>query len=738
MYSFRIFIMLLCCFSIATAQKKKKEKETAAANGKKPVTLEEIWLAPTYYPKSAGEIRWMKDDNFYTDFTGDGALLRKSVLNKNQVDTLIRPAELTPAGAKTALDPADYGFSPDESKIFICTNQKPIYRWSRLQTVYIFDFKTRQLKPVFEGKEISNPHFSPDANKLGFTFENNLYYQDFTAGNVVQVTKDGEKNKIINGSTDWVYEEELELVRAFDWSADGKRLAWLRFDESQVPEYSMQIYGGLYPQSEKFKYPKAGEKNSVVSCYIYDLTNGKTVTVDLGSETDQYIPRLKWTPNSLNLAVLRLNRLQNKLEYLAVDAISGAAKVILTENSTTYIEVSNSTWNFLQSGTGFYWLSERDGYAHLYQYDLSGRLIRQVTKGEWEVREVHGIDEKNNWIYYTGTEVSPLTFHLYRCRLDGTEKQQLTTQTGMHDVELSPNFSYFIDNFSNCDTPPTYTLLKTDGTLIRVLEDNKELKNRLAQKRISPKTFFKCKISGDIELNGWMIKPHEFDEKKKYPVIMFCYGGPGSQTVQNKWGGFDFMFYQTLAEMGYIIVSVDNRGTGARGEAFKKVTYKQLGKLEAEDQIAAANYLKTLPYVDGARIGIWGWSFGGYLTALCLVKSDNTFKAGISVAPVTNWRFYDTIYTERFLQTPQLNPAGYDDNSPINFANRLKANYLLIHGTADDNVHFQNAADWVTALVNANKQFQSFYYPNKNHGIYGGYTRYHLYQMMTNFWKNNL
>jgi len=713
----------------------QKKKSGAKQN----VTLEDVWQKYVFFPQSAGELRWMKDDNFYSELTDDAALLKIAVTDEKKIDTLIQPNELKPIDKMSPIKASDYQFSADESKVLFLTESKNIYRWSKTHIVYVFDLKTRKLQLIHEGKMIGNPIFSLDANKLGFTFENNLYFSDLASESTpIQVTKDGEKNKIINGSTDWVYEEELELVRAFDWSADSKKLAYLRFDETEVPEYSMDTYNGLYPKSVKFKYPKAGEKNAVVKGFVFDINAKTSLPVDLGKETDQYIPRLKWTPLSSQLAILRLNRIQNKLELLMVEGTTGNSKVVLTEESDTYIEVSDETWTFLKDGNSFLWTSEKDGYKHLYQYDITGKLIRQITKGNWEISKFHGLDEQNGILYYSGTEDSPLERYLYSIKIDGSDKKKLTTAIGMHDDELSKNFRYFIDHHSNSATPPVHSLFTTKGDLVRTFENNSNLLQKVQQYNISPKTFFQFTTGGGAKLNGWMIKPQDFKEKKKYPVIMFVYGGPGNQQVQNEWSAMDFFWYQTLTQQGYIVACIDNRGTGGRGAQFKKCTYKNLGKLETEDQIEGAKYLGSLKYVEKTRIGIWGWSFGGYMTSLCLTKGADYFKAGVAVAPVTNWRFYDSIYTERFLRTPQDNAKGYDDNSPINFTDKMKGKYLLIHGTADDNVHFQNSAEMVNALIKSNVQFQSFYYPNRNHGIYGGNSRMHIYKMMADFWKNNL
>ena len=532
------------------------------------------------------------------------------------------------------------------------------------------------------------------------------------------------------------------MARAFEWSPDSRRVAWIRFDEGRVPEYDMQLWGGLYPVEYRFKYPKAGEANSLVTVWIADVFSGKKVQAQTGQETDIYLPRIQWTKNANLLSIRRLNRLQNKLDLLHVNATTGQSNTVLSETSPTYVDLEfTDDLTYLQDGKSFIWSSERSGYKHLYLYDMGGKLIRPISTGAFEVANVAGVDEKNSTVYFTSTEVSPLERHLYRIGLDGQSKQRITKLSGTYAANFSPDFAYYLLYHSSVDSPIRVSLRGTQTTDDRrILESNDALKTRLAGYALAPKQFFQTKAADGTPLNGWMIKPADFDNSgtKKYPVLMFVYGGPGSQTVKDEWDTRDYFWYQTLAQKGYIIVSVDGRGTGARGNAFRTATYAQLGKLETDDQIAAARQLKTLPYVDPARVGIWGWSYGGYMTALCMTLGADVFKAGISVAPVTNWRFYDSIYTERYLKRPQENAGGYDDNSPVTHAAKLRGPYLLIHGTGDDNVHFQNSIAFEDALITAGRQFQSFYYPNRNHGISGGNTRLHLYTMMTEFVEKNL
>jgi dipeptidyl-peptidase 4 len=666
----------------------------------------------------------------------------------------------------TLYDPAkdgividDYSLSADEQQLLIVTGYEAIYRRSGRAENYLYDLKTNELRKLSTKGKQQFATLSPDGKKVAFVRNNNLFVIDLESMTESPVTRDGKTNEIINGAGDWVYEEELSLSRAFEWSGDSQKLAFYRFDESQVREYNMQKWGKLYPEDYKFKYPKAGEANAKVKIMVYNLPEAKTISIDTGTETDLYIARINWTHDHNLLSVRRLNRLQNKLEILHANATTGAASVVWTDQSNTYIDIDAvDEIVYLPDNKGFIALSERSGYKHLYQFDMDGKLTKTLTSGNWQVDKFYGLDPIKQVLYFTSTEVSatevsPLERHLYSLKLidDSPKKKasktsifepiktKLSTLKGWHTANFSKDYQYFILYHSSADSPNFITLHKApNGQQVKVLEDNQALKTKLADYELVNKEFFDFKTPENIALNGWMIKPQGFDPTKKYPVLMFVYGGPGSQTVMNAWDARDFYWYQVLAQKGYIIVSVDNRGTGGRGVDFQKSTYKQLGKYETLDQIEAAKYLAKMPFVAPSRIGIWGWSYGGYMSSNCIMQGAEVFKTAIAVAPVTSWRYYDSIYTERYLQTPQLNTAGYDDNSPINHVSKLKGNYFLIHGTGDDNVHFQNAVMLEDALIKANKQFRSFYYPNKSHGISGGNTRLHLYTMMTEFLMTNL
>ena len=706
---------------------------------KKNITLEDIWAKGTFRSKSVQNINWMKDGAFYSALE-NGKIIKHQVTDGAAVETLFDQASgVENLGKKLEME--DYALSSDEQKILISAEGEPIYRRSSREENYVYDLKTKKIAQLSKGGKQMFATFSPDGSKVVFVRLNNLYMVDLATMTEKQITMDGKLNYIINGACDWVYEEEFSFAKAFQWSPDSKKIAFYTFDETKVPEYNMQTWGKLYPTDYKYKYPKAGEANSIVTISIFHLTDNKTTKVDIGKETDQYIPRIRWTNDANVLSLNRLNRLQNKMEILHADANTGKTDIILTEESKTYVDVENFADDvyYLTDNKSFVMSSEKDGFKHLYQYDMLGKLIRQITTGNWEVADFYGIDEKSKTLYFTSMEMSNIERQLFSISLEGKLKKQLTNEKGMNSASFSKDFKYYILQNSTASTPLKVSLHKAPtGQLVKVLEDNAVLSKKLDEYNIASKEFMTIKTSENIELNAWMIKPTDFDPKKKYPVFMFLYGGPGSQQVLNQFDGSNFMWFQHLAQKGYIVACVDNRGTGGKGADFKKSTYLNLGKLEVKDQIEAAKYWGSLPYVDKTRIGIFGWSYGGYMSSNCLFQGADYFKTAIAVAPVTNWRFYDTIYTERFQRTPQENPTGYDENSPVTHASKLKGNFLLVHGTGDDNVHFQNSISLEDALIKANKQFQSFYYPNRNHGIYGGNTRLHLYTMMTNFLEKNL
>jgi dipeptidyl-peptidase-4 len=696
---------------------------------KKEFTLEDIWKKPIWRGESVEDVNWFSSGSRYSVLE-KGNIEVYDIRTGQKIRTLLEGSKLkTDSGL---IEIQNYTLSADESMVLIESAIEPIYRRSSKASFYLYNLKTGALRAIMPGKKIYLASFSPDGKWIAFGFENNLYLHEVAGGEEKPFTETGKINELIHGSSDWVYEEEFEFWKAFHWSPDSKKIAYLSFDERRVPTYNMQIWTGLYPEDYRFKYPKAGEKNSKVDVSVYDLSSGLTLEIDEGSENDQYIGRMQWTQNPGLLSLRRMNRLQNKIELLHVDASNGNVQTILAETSPTFHEI-NDDLRYLKNGKEFIWSSDRSGYQHLYLYAMDGKEIRPITSGNWEVSSFLGIDEKSGMLYYLSTEDGSIQRQLYCISVSGKGKRRLSQGSGTHSIRFNPDFTFYMDDYSSAASPAVTSLHQANGKQVKMLEENKALKDRLEAYLISPKEFLEITTEKGIKLNAWIIKPADFNPAKKYPVLMHCYGGPGHQTVTDAWGGADFFWYQLLASKGYVIVSVDNRGTGGKGSEFRKSTYAQLGKLECEDQTDAARWIGKQTWADASRIGIWGWSFGGFLTSLCMTKGADVFKTGIAVAPVTNWRFYDSIYTERYLKLPQENASGYDDNSPVNFADKLRGNYLIVHGTGDDNVHFQNAVTMVNALVKANRPFESAYYPNRNHGIYGGSTRLHLYEKMTRF-----
>lgn len=627
-----------------------------------------------------------------------------------------------------------YILSDDESQIMIISQSNQIFRRSSFDKVHILDLKTKKLTSLSDDL-VRSPSFSPDGQKVAYVFENNLYCKDIKTGAVIQITSDGLNNKLINGVTDWVYEEEFAFVKAYEWSPNSEQISFISFDESDVPEFSMDVYGNdLYQKPYVFKYPKAGEKNAVVALHQFTLSTGTRKQVDLGRYEEFYIARIKYSPTG-KLAAQVLNRHQNVLDFYYIDT-TGNASIAFTEKDNAYVDVTDDL-TFLADGS-FLWTSEKDNWRHIYLYDADGKEKKQITSGAWDVTSYYGYDPKSKQIYYQSTEDGSINRSIYSISLKAKNKKKLSSQTGTNNASFSKNFTYFINTFSSTTTPPIYTLNDAkSGKQLREIKNNQELLSKLEDYQVSQKEFSTISINGN-DLNMWTMKPVDFDPNKTYPLFMTQYSGPGSQSVANSWYGANDYWHSMLANEGYIVVCVDGRGTGHKGADFKKITQNELGKFEVEDQIAAAKKLGAMNYIDASRVGIWGWSYGGFMSSNCLLKGNDTFSMAIAVAPVTNWRFYDSIYTERYMTTPQENASGYDENSPINHVDKLKGKYLLIHGSADDNVHVQNTMRMVEALVQANKQFDWAIYPDKNHGIYGGNTRIHLYNKMTNFIKENL
>lgn len=709
---------------------------SVSALAQQKLTLEEIW-GGAFRTQGMTALEALKNTNQYTVLNFDRAT-KSSQIDLYDFATLEKVATLIDSKNHKELEGIDsYTFSKDEKKILIANHSDAIFRHSFTADYFIYDITAKSLVKLADYK-VQEPTFSPDGTKIAYAYQNNLYVYDLGSKKHTQITTDGKKNAVINGITDWVYEEEFAFVRAFDWNAAGDKIAFIRFDETNVPEFSMDLYNqGLYPTQNVFKYPKAGEKNSDVSLHIYDVKAASTKKINLDKYNDFYIARIEWTNEANTLSAQVLNRHQNNLDLLFVDGNSGATKVVLNEKDKAYVDVTDNL-TFLKDNS-FIWTSEKDGFNHIYHYDKNGKLKNQVTKGKWEVTAYYGFDEKAGTIYFQSTENGSINRDVYSVKLNGSGKKRLSAQTGTNGATFSPNFQYFINSYSSAKNAPKHTLHETKtGKLIKTIVSNEALEAKLAKYDLPTKEFSEITTEKGHKLNSWMIKPKDFDPTKKYPVFMFQYSGPGSQQVDNNWNSTDDYWFMMLAQQGYIVACVDGRGTGFKGAEFKKCTQKELGKYEVEDQIDAAKLFGTYSYVDKSRIGIFGWSYGGFMASNCIFQGADVFKTAIAVAPVTSWRYYDSIYTERYMQTPQENPSGYDNNSPINHVSKLKGNFLLIHGTADDNVHVQNTMKMIEALVQANKQFDWAIYPDKNHGIYGGKTRLQLYTKMTNFIKEKL
>ncbi len=707
-----------------------------AQDSKKQITLEDIYKNNTFRVKDVPGFNALKSGEEYTQLDTEDSTKRIIVYNLasgKKLTTIFDNSEIKFDGKKISFD--SYEFSENENKIMLFTDAENIYRRSVLHYVYVYDRATKKVQKVDTGK-ILHASFSPDGTQVAFVKSNNLFIKNLSTGELTQVTRDGEKNKIINGNCDWVYEEEFSFTKAFEWNKNSKYIAYYRFDESQVPEYTMPIYKGLYPENNTFKYPKAGEKNSIIQIKIFDVAHKTNVNAELGSNTDIYIPRIKWTEESGKLCILRLNRLQNKLDYMFASAKTGSTRTFYTEKNKYFIDI-NDAFTFVKDGKSMIFLSDQDGHTHLYRYNFVDRNILCLTPGDFDVDGVTSVDAENKLVYYTAAVRSAMQRNLYCVTFSGYGHDCITPEKGMHSITPCKGNNYFLDKYSTLNSVPVYRLRDSKGKIIRTLEKNETLKEKMKEYALGGIEFIKIK-GVEEQLNGYMITPPSFDRTKKYPVLMFQYSGPGSQQVLDLFPVGNYWWHQLLAEKGYIIVCVDGTGTGARGEEFRKKTYLQLGKFESDDQIAVAKNLAKLPYVDGSRIGIWGWSYGGFMSSTCIMKGADIFKTAIAVAPVTNWRYYDNIYTERYMRTPQENAKGYDGNSPEFMADKLKGKFLFIHGTADDNVHFQNSAMLATALIKANKDYDSEYYPDKNHGIYGGNTRLHLYRRMTNYILDNL
>ncbi|MEM9835376.1 MAG: alpha/beta fold hydrolase [Bacteroidota bacterium] len=700
------------------------------------ISLENIWQTYDFIPGSVRGFNFLQDGTSFTRLNGN-EIVRYNLATGATMGVILNGADLPQENGWTG-EIESYTFSEDETKILLSTDSRQSFRHSSEAYFFVYDRESRELTPVNREKRHRLASLNQAADKVAYVMDNNLFYKDLTNGDVVQITKDGKTNSIINGATDWVYEEEFSFDRGFQWSPDGQRIAFYRFDESAVPEFTYTDFkDGLYPVYNTFKYPKVGEANSEVSIHVHHLAEGKTEKLlsvnDANSGEWHYVPRIQWTNDPAQLAVTRMNRHQSLLELLAINTKTGKRSTLVKEGSKYYVDVTDNL-TFLKNGKQFIWSSEKDGHHHLYLYSMDGRQLLQLTSGNYDVTDFYGVDEANKRIYFQAAAKDPMQREVYSKSLAGKDKPQpIADQLGSSSANFSSTFDYFVLNHSTINTPPTYRVMDRDGKEVRSIIDNESLAAKQAAFGVQPVEFFSFETSEGVNLNGYIIKPEGASSGRKHPLLMHVYGGPGSQQVRDNWRGQNYWWFQMLVQQGFAVAVVDNRGTGARGEEFKKMTYLELGKYETIDQIEAAQFLGGKNYIDEDRIAIFGWSYGGFMALHGILQGNDVFAAAISVAPVTSWKWYDTIYTERYMRTLAENRDGYEKNSPVYYADRLKGDLLLVHGMGDDNVHFQHTAEMANALIMANKQFDTYFYPNRNHGIYGGPTRLHLYTKMTDF-----
>lgn len=709
----------------------------------KQLSLNDFFTDGTFRTKGVYGLRSMNDGEHYTTLEDRGTKIVKYSYKTGQpVATLLELSKLEDSPVQYI---SDYEFDNNESRILLTTNVKPIYRRSFTADYYVYDFKNKDVKPLSEtgGQRLAT--FSPDGSRIAFVRDNNLFIHDLRFGSERQITSDGKFNHIINGAPDWVYEEEFSFNKAFDWAPDGSALAFIKFDESKVKEYQMNMFEGqspdlkenvLYPSNYTYKYPKAGEDNSVVSVHVYDVNDRTTLKMDIGEETDIYIPRVRWTKDPKKLAIIRLNRVQNKMDVLAANVKTGATAPLYREENKYYIAESNfDNLIFLEDGEHFVITSEKNGYMHLYLYTIAGQEKKAITSGKYDIEDFYGYDPARKLYYFSSYEESPIEKYIYSINEKG-QKTKLTPVKGWNETDFSNTYNYYINTVSNSNMPPVTNLYNSKGKLLRVLEDNKAVKETLKDYNIAQREFIQIPAAdGTTQLNAWILKPVDFDPNKEYPLLITQYSGPNSQQVKNNWS---LSWLNYLAQEGYVVACVDPRGTAARGEEFRKCTYMQLGKIESDDMIAAAKWLAEKPWINKEKVGIWGWSYGGFMASLCVMKGNDVFSTAIAVAPVTSFKYYDSIYTERFMRKPSDNEKGYEENAPLNWADKLKGNLLLCHGTADDNVHVQNTYELSERLVQANKQFDMAIYTNRNHSIFGGNTTLQLYNRFVNYLNKHL
>ncbi len=707
----------------------------AAQGGKKQLTVDEIFGSSTLQLKSLTSPQWVDGGKRFSYIETDSATKETNLwlytVANGARDKIVDVSRLTAVYGERALTISSYEWSPDGRRILL-SGSLPARAPKSGGNFGVFTLADSTFRLLTDtAAPQMNIKFSPDGSRIGFVRSNNLYVVDCGTGKETQLTSDGS-DEILNGRFDWVYEEEFGIIDGWSWSPDGRRIAYWRLDQSVEPTFPLLWYSRdeANPKIEMTHYPKAGDRNAEVKIGVIDVDAKVTRWVNIGANPDMYIPRIRWTQNPDVLCVERLNRAQDTLDVLLADVAEGTVRTAFSETDTGWIGIRDDL-TFLKRSNQFFWTSNRDGNNHIYLYDLDGTLVRQVTRGAWEVTKVVGVDERRDRIFFLATQASPLERQLYSIRFDGTGMRRLTREHGVHDVNFSPEMLLYLDTYSSVTQPTEVSLRTNEGALVADIVRNPP--DFLKDYALGEHRFFTFRTSDSVMLNGWMIRPPGFTPGVRYPVLLYVYGGPGSQTVEDSWGGTTYLWHQMFAEHGYIVVSVDNRGTGARGKVFLQQTHLRLGLREVGDQIECARYLTALPFVDASRIGIWGWSFGGYMTCLAMTLGADYFKTGVAVAPVTSWRFYDTIYTERYMSTPGRNPEGYAETSPITYAAKLKGNLLVVHGTTDDNVHWQNTIVFVNELIRDNKQVQTMFYPGRNHGIYGDNATTHLRSLIEQY-----
>jgi len=725
----RLFIFIyLCSVSIVSIY----------AQDDKKLTLEDIFLLNKFGGKTVEDVHWLPDGSAFT-FTRQSD--RPEIINiylhnvKTGNEKLVLDGDKLEYDSKKVLM-SEYKTTGNQNHLLITGQKQQIWRHSYMASYYLYDMANKKLTALANNNNnIQNVELSPDGNHVAYVKENNLYVASVGTGESKQLTSDGSSD-ILNGVFDWVYEEEFGRADAFRWSPDGKKIAYWHTDQTRVKEFTLLDELGNYSKSIRLKYPKVGEQNAIVEIGVVDIINGKTVWIDLGNNDDVYIPRIEWTNSSRELAIQRLNRKQNRLELVLSDIDTGVGRVILTDVNEAWLDITDD-FIFLKKKDQFVWTSEVSGYRHIYLNDYEGKIVAVITSGDWEVSSVIGVDEKEGWVYFYGKKDASIEQQIYRADLKGKKLGKISAGSGWHTANFSPTFKHYLSFYSDVNSPTQVSLNKSDGKLVRILEEN--IIPSFEEYNLVPTEFMTIRTSEGVELNAWMMKPKDFDSNKKYPVLVYGYGGPGSQRVVNRWYRYPRnLWHQFMTGKGYIIFSVDNRGTGGKGKAFKNLSYGDLSKWAVNDQIEGARYLATLAYVDPSRIGFWGWSGGGYLTCMMMTRGSQFFSTGVAVASVTDFRNYDTIWTERYMGLLNENKNGYDSANVLNYADKLKGKLLLIHGSGDDNVHPQNTIQFVEELIAKNIQFDLMIYPNRNHSIHGGNTSLHLYTLMSNYFLTNL